>query len=134
MPLENLTGTEKGAGREIGTGVKIVATEMWMWIAKEIEETGIGTGTGTASVTAAMTGKDVVVIMEATETGGIGIGLDLLLEGDRGISLDLDLIQDLRLDRERKQVDLTWLHLVQLLFLVLEYQVCMDILMIWHFL
>lgn len=44
---------------------------------------------------------DVVAIMtEVTETGGTGIGLDLVLEDDRGITLDPDLVQDLRLDQE----------------------------------
>lgn len=38
--------------------------------------------------------------MEATETGGTGIGLDLVLEDDRGTSLNPDLVQDLRLDQE----------------------------------
>lgn len=53
VPLENQTGTEKKAVIEIGTGVKIVAIEMLMWIVKETEETG----TGTVSVIAAMIGK-----------------------------------------------------------------------------
>jgi hypothetical protein len=120
VPLENQTGMEKGAVIETGTGVKIVAIEMWMWTVKEIEETGIGTetGRGTVSVIAAVIGKDVVVSI-AIEIGGTGIGLDLILEDDRGTTLDPDLVQDLRLDQEGKQVVLTWLLPVQLLFLVL---------------
>lgn len=63
------TGMEKGAGkgigREIVIGEKIVAIEIWMWTAKETEETGIeiGIGTGTVSVTAAMIGKGERLVM-----------------------------------------------------------------------
>jgi len=55
---------EKGAVIETGTGVKIVAIEMWMWTVKEIEETGIGTetGRGTVSVIAAVIGKGEVLL------------------------------------------------------------------------
>jgi len=41
-----------------------------------------------------------VVVSIAIEIGGTGIGLDLILEDDRGTTLDPDLVQDLRLDQE----------------------------------
>lgn len=54
-PLENLIGKEKGTRIGVETGVKVDATVMWMWIAKETEEPGIEAGTSTPNVIAAMT-------------------------------------------------------------------------------
>lgn len=113
VPLENLTETERGVETEIGTGAKTVDTEMWTWIAKEIE-TGTGKGKGIEIGIVAMIEIDVVVSM--TETGGIGIVLDPLPGEDQGAYPDLDLVQDLRLVQEGNKVDSTWPHRVQPLF------------------
>lgn len=111
VPLENLTGMERAAETETGTGAKIVATGIWMWIEKGTET---GTETGIVNVIVAMIEIDVVVSM--TETGGIGIVLDPLPGEDQGAYPDLDLVQDLRLVQEGNKVDSTWPHRVQPLF------------------
>lgn len=126
VPLENLTETERGVETEIGTGAKTVDTEMWTWIAKEIE-TGTGKGKGIEIGIVAMIEIDVVVSMIGTED--TGIVLDPFLVDDRMAYLDPDLVQDLRLVQEGNKVDLTWLRQVQPLLQELQYQVnCLE----WH--
>jgi hypothetical protein len=74
---------------------------------------------------------DVVVNMEATEIGDIGIALDPPLEDGRGTFLGLGLVPD---PVQGKQADSTRLHQVQLLVQALQYQVCVAMRLMLHLL